>query len=86
MTVFWDVALMMEATSTSETSVNFYQTTRRKSQRTVIFLIQVSRMKLLGAQIVLSQYTDITHPVIDLLQEGRNPPRISFKKTCNVKN
>jgi hypothetical protein len=38
MTVFWDVApcnlvgriaLMMEAASTSETSVNFYQTTRR---------------------------------------------------------
>jgi hypothetical protein len=43
MTVFWDVApcsiveinvcniaLMMEAVSTSETSVNFYETTRRK--------------------------------------------------------
>jgi hypothetical protein len=32
MTVFWDVApiaLMMEAASTAETSVNFYQTTRR---------------------------------------------------------
>jgi hypothetical protein len=37
LTVFWDVALcslamialMMEAASTSETSVNFYQTTRR---------------------------------------------------------
>jgi hypothetical protein len=38
MTVFWDVApssvveliaMMMEAESTSETSVNFYQTTRR---------------------------------------------------------
>jgi hypothetical protein len=35
-TVFWDVvacegliALIMEAASTSETSVNFYQTTRR---------------------------------------------------------
>jgi hypothetical protein len=37
MTVFWDatpcrliIALMMKAVSTSETSVNFYQTTRRK--------------------------------------------------------
>jgi hypothetical protein len=30
MTVFWDdVAVMMEAAGTSETSVNFYQTTRR---------------------------------------------------------
>jgi hypothetical protein len=29
MAVFWDVALMMEAASTSETSVNFYQTTWR---------------------------------------------------------
>jgi hypothetical protein len=35
MTVFWDVAqcraiaLMMEAAGTSETSVNFYKTTRR---------------------------------------------------------
>jgi hypothetical protein len=33
MAVFWDVApgiaLMMEAVNTSETSVNFYQTTRR---------------------------------------------------------
>jgi hypothetical protein len=32
-TVFWDVAplvaLMMDAVSTSETSINFYQTTRR---------------------------------------------------------
>jgi hypothetical protein len=27
--VFWVVALMMEAESSSETSVNFYQTTRR---------------------------------------------------------
>jgi hypothetical protein len=26
---FWDVVLMMEVASTSETSVNFYQTTRR---------------------------------------------------------
>jgi hypothetical protein len=34
MTVFWDVAL----TSTSETSVNFYQTTwSATSQKTVIF-------------------------------------------------
>jgi hypothetical protein len=29
MTAFWDIALMMEAVSTSETSVNFYETTRR---------------------------------------------------------
>jgi hypothetical protein len=29
MAVFWIVALMMEAASTSETLVNFYQTTRR---------------------------------------------------------
>jgi hypothetical protein len=34
MTLFWDddesiIALMMEAKSTSETSVNFYQTTQR---------------------------------------------------------
>jgi hypothetical protein len=29
MTVFSDVALMMEAVSISETSVNFYETTRR---------------------------------------------------------
>jgi hypothetical protein len=29
MAVFWVVALMMEAASTSETSVNVYQTTRR---------------------------------------------------------
>jgi hypothetical protein len=27
--VVWAIALMMEAASTSETSVNFYQTTRR---------------------------------------------------------
>jgi hypothetical protein len=29
MAVFWVVALMMEAARTSETLVNFYQTTRR---------------------------------------------------------
>jgi hypothetical protein len=27
--VFWVVALMMEAATTSETSIGFYQTTRR---------------------------------------------------------
>jgi hypothetical protein len=31
MTVFWIFALMMEAACASETSVNFYQTTRRKN-------------------------------------------------------
>jgi hypothetical protein len=31
MTVFWAIALMMEAASTSEKSVNFYQTTRRNN-------------------------------------------------------
>jgi hypothetical protein len=31
MAVFWAIALMMEATRTSETLVNFYQTTRRYS-------------------------------------------------------
>jgi hypothetical protein len=29
MAVFWAIALMMEAARTSETLVNFYQTTRR---------------------------------------------------------
>jgi hypothetical protein len=29
MAIFWVIALMMEAASTSETLVNFYQTTRR---------------------------------------------------------
>jgi hypothetical protein len=29
MAVFWAIALMLEAASTSETLVNFYQTTRR---------------------------------------------------------
>jgi hypothetical protein len=29
MAVFWAIALMMEAASTFETSVNFYPTTRR---------------------------------------------------------
>jgi hypothetical protein len=32
-----DIARMMKAASTSETSVNFYQTTRRSNQKTVIF-------------------------------------------------
>jgi hypothetical protein len=32
-------ALMMKAASTSETSVNFYQTTRRKTQKTAIFIL-----------------------------------------------
>jgi hypothetical protein len=44
MTVFWDVAmaLMMEAASTSETSVNFYQTIGATSQKTVIFVKHVA--------------------------------------------
>jgi hypothetical protein len=33
------IALMMEAASTSETSVNFYQTTRLNIQKTVIFIL-----------------------------------------------
>jgi hypothetical protein len=31
MAVFWTIALMMESASTSETLVNFYQTTRRNN-------------------------------------------------------
>jgi hypothetical protein len=31
--VFWAIALMMETTSALETSVNFYQTTRRQQPR-----------------------------------------------------
>jgi hypothetical protein len=42
MAVFWVVApcsLMMEAASTSETSVNFYQTTRRSIPETTIYIL-----------------------------------------------
>jgi hypothetical protein len=35
------IALIMEAVITSETSVNFYETTRYISQKTVIFRISV---------------------------------------------
>jgi hypothetical protein len=38
MTVFWDFALMMEGVSTSEMSVNFYETTRATTQKTVSHL------------------------------------------------
>jgi hypothetical protein len=34
---------MMEAVSSSEKSVNFYQTTRRKPQKTVIFILVAVR-------------------------------------------
>jgi hypothetical protein len=33
------IALMMEAASASETSVNFYQTTRATTQNTVILIL-----------------------------------------------
>jgi hypothetical protein len=33
------IILMLEAASTSETSVNFYQTTRAKTQKTAIFIL-----------------------------------------------
>jgi hypothetical protein len=36
------IALMMEAASTSESSVNFYQTTRR-TQKTAIFILAAVR-------------------------------------------
>jgi hypothetical protein len=37
------IALMMEAASTSETSVNIYQTTRRYNQKTAIFIFAALR-------------------------------------------
>jgi F0F1-type ATP synthase gamma subunit len=37
------IALMMEAVITCETSVNFFQTTRRKSQNTFIFILAAVR-------------------------------------------
>jgi hypothetical protein len=40
------IALMMEAGSTSETSVNFYQTTQRKTQKTAIFSISFIRLRV----------------------------------------
>jgi hypothetical protein len=59
MTVFWDAApyslvevylrlrgaycLMMEAVSTSETSVNFYQIHGATSQKTIIFILAAVR-------------------------------------------
>jgi hypothetical protein len=57
MTVFWDVApcslvevslliaLMMEAESTSETSVNFYQTTRRNNPEDGRLLLAQNRFQ-----------------------------------------
>jgi hypothetical protein len=36
------IALMIEAESISETLVNFYQTTQRKSQKTVIFILSLT--------------------------------------------
>jgi hypothetical protein len=43
MAVFWAIALMMEASSTSETSVNFYQTTRRNNPEEAIFILAAVR-------------------------------------------
>jgi hypothetical protein len=46
LTVFWDAAacsLMMEAINTSETSVNFYETTWCNIQKTVIFILTIVR-------------------------------------------
>jgi hypothetical protein len=37
------IALMMETGSTSETSVNFYQTTRRNIPKTIIFMLVAVR-------------------------------------------
>jgi hypothetical protein len=38
------IALLMEATSTSETSVNFYQSTGSTSQKTAIFILAAVRI------------------------------------------
>jgi hypothetical protein len=37
------IALMMKAVNISETSVNFYQTTRRNNQKTIIFIFAAVR-------------------------------------------
>jgi hypothetical protein len=39
--------MMMEVLSTSETTVNFYQTTRHKTQKTVTFLLAAVRIRIL---------------------------------------
>jgi hypothetical protein len=38
-----EITLMMEAVITSETLVNFYETTRCKTQKTVIFILAAFR-------------------------------------------
>jgi hypothetical protein len=40
------IALMMEATSTSETSVNFYQTTRRNIPEVIFILVTAKTLSL----------------------------------------
>jgi hypothetical protein len=41
--VYQAIALMIEAARTSETLVNFYQTTRRYTQKTAIFVLTAVR-------------------------------------------
>jgi hypothetical protein len=42
------IALMMEAVSTSETSVSFYEPTQRKSHKTVVFILAAVRTRNLA--------------------------------------
>jgi hypothetical protein len=62
MTIFWDVAitaLMMDALSTSETSVNFYQTTRRNIPEEGTFIL---------ATLTTRNIIYITHVTLSLIQ------------------
>jgi hypothetical protein len=61
MTVFWDVPLidlMMEAASTSKTSLNFYQTTRRNTPEDshLQFFISVAYCEFSEAIFILSHF------------------------------
>jgi hypothetical protein len=48
-----DIALMMKAASISESSVNFYQNTRRNNQKTAIIILAAVRTSNLTGRILI---------------------------------
>jgi hypothetical protein len=75
------IALMMEAVSTSETSVNFYQTTRHSSQKTASHLHTCHHENL-----NLTEENKLAHHLLSILYHTKGCEDVNTDNTGNRDN